>query len=114
MTRFVKHDDDGRILFAGDVPESQLEYQGDDIVLGEADPKTQYVSNKRIVARPTNPALLVGRVLRNLPKPCQITINGKVYPCNDGIAELAFTYPGTYAITVEAWPYRDAEYEVKQ
>ncbi|MFT9637293.1 hypothetical protein ACMZ49_08275 [Alcaligenes phenolicus] len=52
-------------------------------------------------------------VLRNLPIPCEVSINDKVYVVGDGNAELVFDQPGVYSLRVSAWPFLDKEFEVE-
>jgi hypothetical protein len=42
---FVKHDGCGVILYVGSVPADMLDMQGDGVLVGRADPATQYVCN---------------------------------------------------------------------
>lgn len=112
MTQFAKYDKTGRVLFLGDVPEEMLALQGDRVFVGPIDPETQYIVGGQARARPANPAARQGQNLYNLPAPCQITINGKVYDCPDTTAALDFTYPGTYHVRVSAFPFLDAEFEL--
>lgn len=112
--QFAKYDETGRILFLGEVPESMIAMQGDNIYAGVANQATQYIKDGALLDRPANPAMLRGAGLVNLPAPCIITINGTEYPCGDTSAELDFTYPGIYRIKVSAWPYLDAAFEVQK
>lgn len=77
---------------------------------GEGRPETHYVSDGVLMERPTQETTLDGSTLTNLPTPCQIVINDETYDCEDGHADLEFDLPGTYRITVKAWPYLDAEF----
>jgi hypothetical protein len=80
---------------------------------GAWDSKTHYVSNGQAVARPANTATLDGLTLLNLPVPCKIVINSTVYDCTEPTADLEFDYPGVYNVTVEAFPYLNAEFEIE-
>ena len=73
---------------------------------------THYVAKRQLVERPANPAQLAGRHLVRLPVPCVIGVNAARYECRDGHAELEFAYPGTYAVTVQAFPYLDAHFSL--
>lgn len=114
MTTFAKYDDSGRVLFNADVPESMIELQGGMIYIGEIDGSTQYVLNGVKTQRPANPARRQGACLVNLPAPCTIQINGTPYACADTTAALSFTYPGEYRVTVSAFPYLDAQFDLSQ
>lgn len=113
MTQFAKYDEQGRVLFIGDVPESMLSLQGEGIFVGEIDGATQYIVAGGKHPRPANPARLMGQNLHDLPVPCVIKINKKEYPCNEASAQLNFTYPGLYRVTVQAFPCLDASFEVQ-
>jgi hypothetical protein len=65
-----------------------------------------------VVNRAPMPATLSGNVLNNLPVPCEIKVNDSTYYCDESSATLEFNQPGTYAITVIAWPYLDGEFEI--
>lgn len=111
---FVKHDDAGHILYTGQVPGTMLELQGENVVAGEADLDLDYVLDGAITRRPANTAVLKGMKLRSLPKPCVITVEGVAHDCIDATADLSFSLPGTYTVTVSAWPMVDATFEVTQ
>jgi len=115
ITHFAKYDSaTGRITFTGSVPSSMLSLQGENVVAGEADPLLDYVSAGVISPRPANTATLKGMKLRSLPKPCVITVEGVAHECTDATADLSFSHPGTYTVTVSAWPMLDATFEVTQ
>lgn len=112
MTLFARYDENGRVLFNAEVPESMIELQGPMIYIGEIDARTQYVLNGKKTQRPANPAQRHGACLVNLPAPCTIDINGRPYACTDTTATLSFTYPGEYRVTVSAFPYLDAQFDI--
>ena len=68
-----------------------------------------YVVNGEIVERPPQQTTLTNSTLTNLPAPCTISINGTLYSCVDGTAELRFNQPVLYTIIVRAFPYLDFE-----
>jgi hypothetical protein len=111
---FVKHDATGRILFCGQVPASMIELQGDNVVIGVADPTLDYVLNGAIASRPANSAALVGMTLTRLPVPCSINIAGTIHESSEDTAELSFSLAGTYQVVVSAWPVLDASFQVTQ
>lgn len=113
MQKFIIYDDAGRILEVSSVPQEMLALQsgpGRHLMLGKANWDSHFIENEQIAVRPANTATLVDGKLKNLPVPCTIYINGRAYPCEDGEADLAFTYPGTYQMLVEAFPYLDATF----
>lgn len=72
-----------------------------------------YVNSGIIEKRPNQSTQLQGATLRNLPIPCQIYINGTMYECDDGIAELSFNQPTSYHIKVVAFPFLDWEVTIE-
>jgi hypothetical protein len=60
MVAYTIHDADGRILCAGDCPQSMLDdqlsgYDGGILLLETSDPRVQYVSNGQVVDKPPRP-----------------------------------------------------------
>lgn len=53
--KVTKHTNDGHILFTVDAPESVVTPIGANVVLGEADSTTHYVSNGHFIEKPTKP-----------------------------------------------------------
>lgn len=117
-TAYVSADAEGRIWVVGLVPAFmvaiQVPLEGGSIVLGEGDPTIHFVKAGEIVARPANTAALAGMTLQGLPVPCTITIDGTAHDCADDHCDLEFTQPGTYSVTVSAFPMLDATFEVTQ
>ena len=74
--------------------------------------ETKYVLDGAITDRPANPAILTGLALTALPVPCAIQINAAFYPCTEDHATLSFGLPGTYKVTVKAWPMLDKEFSI--
>ncbi|OHX10511.1 hypothetical protein BI347_22305 [Chromobacterium sphagni] len=111
----IEYDDAGRIVQTGTSrPENiQLdEAAGKRILIGVADPVTQYVRAGAIVPRPPASAVLDGMTLRQLPAPCRLILDGTPYPCPEESCELSFAHPGRHQIVVEAWPQQTAIFEV--
>lgn len=111
--QFAKYDEQGRVLFIGDVPESMLALQGERVFIGEIDGTLEYVIDGNKQPRPANPARLSGYALHNLPVPCKIRINQREYACSEASAAVELTYPGVYRINVQAFPFLDANFEVQ-
>lgn len=82
------------------------------LIEAQASIATDYVLDGVVTPRPANPATVDGLTLSNLPVPCTITIDGQEYACGDDTAELSFTQPGVYRVTVSAWPMLDVTFEV--
>ncbi|AVG17017.1 hypothetical protein CFN79_14795 [Chromobacterium vaccinii] len=59
-----------------------------------------------------NQARLDGMVLRDLPAPCVLVLDGTPYDCDDTECELSFSLPGLHHVQVEAWPVQSAAFEV--
>lgn len=112
---FIIHNAEGRILQWGECPPDMLSLQasaGRYVMQGEGRDTTHYVLRDSIVERPANPAMLNLQVLTQVPLPATITINGSRYDVNDSTVDLDFTYPGTYTVTVAAFPYLDKTFTV--
>ncbi|AOZ48850.1 hypothetical protein [Chromobacterium vaccinii] len=106
----------GRILQTGvaSLENVEVEFASGKLLLqGEADPLTQYIRSDGVIeVRPLNPARLDGMVLRDLPAPCLLVLDGTSYGCDDGECELSFSLPGRHHIQIEAWPMQSAVFEV--
>lgn len=72
----------------------------------------EYVQGGQIVNRPANPTAISGTTLSNVPVPAVVWINSSFYPTNDSTVELSIANPGTYLVSVVAFPYVDASFEV--
>ena len=115
ITHFANYDPaTGRIAYTGSVPTSMLSLQGNNVVEGDADLTLDYVENGAITPRPANTATLDGMTLKNLPNPCTINVEGVAHACTDPTADLSFSHPGTFTVTVSAWPMLDATFSVTQ
>lgn len=117
MTPYVLHDKSGRIMQTGHMPEFMLEAQdagGLSLVCGEGDTETHYVKGGALLDRPKQYTELAGSTLVGLPVPCSIRINSAAYGCNEPVATLDFPYPGSYTITITAFPYLDATFTFRK
>ena len=56
--------------------------------------------------RPASPVSRTDLTLLDVPAGSTLWINGASYPA-EGTVELAFTYPGTYSLRVECFPFLD-------
>ncbi|MCD5326772.1 hypothetical protein ACFFU8_18095 [Chromobacterium piscinae] len=112
----IEYDDTGRILQTGIASRENVEVEfalGKLLLQGEADPLSQYVRGDGVIeTRPPNPAWLDGMILRDLPAPCVLMLDGTLYDCDDAECELSFALPGRHHIQVEAWPMQSATFEV--
>lgn len=113
----IEYDEEtGRILQTGLASLENVEVEfamGKPLLQGEADPLTQYVRSDGVIeSRPPNPARLDGMVLRDLPVPCVLVLDGTPYDCDDAECELSFSLPGRHYIQVESWPAQSAAFEV--
>lgn len=82
-------------------------------VVGDYAPQDWFVVDGVATKRPAQSSQLDGLVLRDLPVPCSIEVDGVAHLCSDGVAELEFAHAGTYSIKVVAFPYLDWETEVQ-
>ena len=80
---------------------------------GAWDRLTHYVLDGEAVERQINPAILTNQTLTNLPVPCKIIINGTEYDCDDTVVDLDLPMVNEYLITVVAFPFLDAEFEIE-
>lgn len=121
--QYAMADSTGKILYYGRGPKYIVDIQvpPDGCTLVESttaddeiDVDKDYVASGAIVSRPVNSATLSGLVLSNLPNPCTINVNGADHACTDPTCTLSFSQPGTYPVTVSAWPMLDATFQVTQ
>lgn len=118
MTMYhVGYDPAGRIVCASDnadpptvlgAPLAWLQVEAD----AAPSSANSYVANGAIVSRLPNPATITGTSLSNLPAPCTIHVEDEAYGCDEATATLSLP-PGEYRVTVSAWPYLDAVFEVR-
>jgi hypothetical protein len=115
---YVAADADGRILYHARMPYAMFPFQspppGGRFVVGFGSAETHYVKGDEVLERPASTAVLDGMTLKSLPVPCTITLEGVEHDCTDDTCELSFSHPGTYTVTVSAWPMFDAIFEVTQ
>lgn len=102
----------GQILYNGEVPESFIALQGPHLIFGNYDSEGYYVVAGQVMPRPENTAFLDGTVIKNLPVPSTLKINGKSYPCADTRVDLEFTYPGVYVIEIDSFPHKPTRFTV--
>ncbi|WP_414440445.1 hypothetical protein [Burkholderia sp. 22PA0106] len=118
LRKYVIADAQGRIFVAGTVPNDSTALApvllGGRTVFGAGSADSDYVTAAdEIAARPSNPAVLDGLVLGSLPVPCEIVVDGEAYQCADADCELEFENPGTYVVTVRAFPCLDKTFNVE-
>lgn len=85
-------------------------------VAGVFEHTTHYIDltdpdNPTPTERPASPVTRTDLTLLDVPTGSTLYINGVSYPA-EGTVELGFTYPGTYALRVECFPYLDWNDEV--
>jgi hypothetical protein len=118
LKTYTHYDEDGKFTYSVAMLESMAEYQlahvvaGGGLLEGKGNPDTEYVLDGVRTPRPVNPASLNGQTLENLPASYVVVIDDTEYPGTSPKCELGFTNPGTYTVTVKAFPYVDATYEV--
>lgn len=114
---FVVLNEDGSIARSGSTQPQLVELQARD---GEISIKADkpysgadyYYDGNGIAERPANPAQLVGMSITNVPEGSLIEIEGITYPVDDGVAELAFNFAGTYQVELRSFPYCNETFEV--
>lgn len=112
---FTKYDEQGRILFHGDVPENLIDAQGENVCIGYESSNTHFVKDGAFSKRNVSPVRIGNdKTLQNIPIGAVIFINDQAYPAVDPVCSIEFTYPGIYRIRVECFPYLDFETEVVQ
>ncbi len=108
----------GRILQAGHCAATDLAHQtfpGAALMLGHGDPQTDYVDRDLYAVRvrpslaiPLTATLTVGETLAiALPVDAQVEVDGVIMHLPAGEHVLSAEWPGTYAVVIRAWPYRD-------
>lgn len=121
--QYAKHDAAGRILFAGEVPESMVGLQGENVWVGAVNVQTDYILDGECVSRPLMPARLSKSVVRadstdelviaGVPAGALLRVTGPV-PM-EGVVErngdvaLTFALAGAYGLALELFPYLDME-----
>jgi hypothetical protein len=118
MRTYSLYDADGRIF---SVVSLQQDLIADVVVLnhasghidGAVDGDIHYVRDGQIVPRLESPVMLQGLVLSRLPAPCVILINDRLYETTSETVELEFDQPGSYRVSVQAWPYLDKEFTIE-
>lgn len=80
----------------------------DDILFVRSD---FYILNGQPTERPASPVTRTDLTLHDVPNGATLWINGVSYEA-EGEVELDFTYPGTYSLRVECFPYLDWTDEV--
>lgn len=111
---YTMHDAAGRVVITGFCPDGMgpVPQDGHFMHPEGADLHLDYVASGAIVRRPANPATLTGNTITNIPPGATVSINHIDYSVDDGVVELDFTFPGTYQILVNAFPYLTASFTV--
>lgn len=71
----------------------------------DVDIAAHYIHDGAPVRRHVMPVVQSGAALTGLPAHCTVTINGASYDVDDGCFEYVTPLPGSYPVSVEAWPY---------
>lgn len=90
--------------------------QHPNVVLSGVDPntlsaRTHYILDDQLTERPASPVSRTDLTLLDVPVGSTLWINGVSYPA-EGTVDLEFTYPGTYSLRVECFPFLDWTDEV--
>lgn len=114
-----------RIVDAPDIIAQLQAGEGEAWITGNSDDLTQYVdtAKRRVENRPKISATVSKSVIladgadiasiSGLPQPCTVTLGGQRYWVEDGVFGFTTDVPGTFSLTVQAWPYLDAEFIVE-
>lgn len=118
----------GRIVRVVTGPANIIDQQaqtGEGYAAGTANTLTQYVNTakRRVENRPKISATVSKSTIvadgadiasiSGLPQPCTVTLEGQIYRVEDGTLSLTTDIPGSFLLTVQAWPYLDAEFTVE-
>jgi hypothetical protein len=117
--RYIIYNDKGQILRNISCPPDMIEIQlaeneyyieSEDTV----DDSLFYISEEVVVQRPELSIIVEGITVYNLPNPSTLIVEGSLYEVTDGEAELSFSFPGTYTVRIQSFPYKDKTIEVTQ
>ena len=116
---FVVAAADGRILRIGSCPAEMVDLQsqpGEHAFAGTADQLRQYIDVEAaaVLDRPTIAPVVSGLTISNLPPGCIAITEEQEFPVVDGAITLDYELPGTYLVTLRAWPWLDATVSVVQ
>jgi len=107
----------GAVLRTGTCPyghaESQALRPNEGIALGTFSYQDHFHDGQGFAAKREMLLTRQGALLRGLPIPCVVRIEGDEYVCEDGDIELSFEYPGSYTLRFEAHGYKDRELTVQ-
>lgn len=95
------------------VIEANKELSSESWVEGKYSDEKYYVIDRVVKPREEMAAVLNGRILTQLPIPCEVFINQSIYKVEDGEVELVFDQPGLYKLKISAWPFLDKEFEIE-
>lgn len=100
----------GTILgtYAGGNP-AKASPPGSACIEGRFDAAQMFIEDAHAIQRAQMEIVVDGNVLRNLPRPCVLKIEGQEYTVEDGVAEIEFAYPGPYSIKLTAQRFIDTE-----
>lgn len=111
IAHFAAYDDVGRIVHSvtctPQLGKSNMNLNGFSQfaeVVRLADHRQYYLPAGVLTPRPESTAVLEGSLLRGVPAGAQVLIEGQEYVADGTDIELAFEYPGTYLLEVEAFP----------
>ncbi|WP_374419471.1 hypothetical protein [Chromobacterium sp.] len=113
---YAEADEQGRIVSWGELsPHSFLHQINPNYVFatGSISPALQYVKAGVIRERPIMAIRRDGMRFYELPQPCEVWINGRSYPVENGELELDLPQPGIYTLRFVAWPFQDADIQLE-
>ena len=120
MKIYSLYDADGRVFSVVSLQQQDLITdlaaslnQASGHIEGSVDGDTHYVRDGQVVPRWKIRPFCKAGVLNDLPVPCEILINNRRYEATTETVELEFDQPGSYRVSVQAWPYLDKEFTIE-
>lgn len=115
IKQYVVFDSLGRILRHGNCVETDMEHQaylpGQHVMEGTCNDLTDYIKDFKVLKRPECPATLEVNILKNVPVPAIVNIDGTAYDTD--VPEVTLDMPiGKFKIKVIAFPYIEKEFEL--
>jgi hypothetical protein len=115
--QFIRYTPDGRVDMYGMMARGFIEdfiADGQLYLMEEGTLNDHWVllPQKILMERTESIATLNGMTINDCPVPCQLIIEGVTYGVTNGTAELSFTQPGTYEVTVTSVPCYPKTFQV--
>ena len=112
MSEYLRYDANGTITGGGDTSPEMLHLERHPAgtqVMWIASPRsywnTHYVVGSALVPLQVMAPTKAGTTLSGLPMPCTVKTNNQTFTVTDGVAELDYSFVGTYTVEVTALHY---------